>query len=184
VFSPYVKIIYSVSLCSNARGTCFMTESSVKKRRLSYKSVALVLCVVAVTALTAWGLVTVSTASIYPQGLQPTSAFVTLPNSTLSKNGTAVRFTSVSAVASGDVMAVRGYLLTSSGSPIAGANVYFTYFVYGAYKTQMGLTDQNGFFQVPFPINWTGWLPLTLTYFGDSKDNGLTQHFELFGETT
>ena len=78
---------------------------------------------------------------------------------------------------------VEGYLQTASGSPIAGAQVYLTYYFEGAYRTQVATTDQNGYFQATFPMNWTGWLPLTVTYFGDSQHKGLTRVESVAGES-
>ena len=91
-------------------------------------------------------------------------------------------FVEVTTVAQKGVdVGVRGYLGTVSGAPVAGAIVHFTYFL-DKYRTQAATTDQNGYFQVYFPMNWTGWLSLTLTYFGDEKHQGLEQQFSVSGE--
>ncbi|MGO9644138.1 MAG: hypothetical protein ACLPY5_05260, partial [Candidatus Bathyarchaeia archaeon] len=60
--------------------------------------------------------------------------------------------------------------------------VYLTYYFEGAYRTQVATTDQNGYFQATFPMNWTGWLPLTVTYFGDSQYRGSTRVVSVAGE--
>jgi hypothetical protein len=94
-----------------------------------------------------------------------------------------VQFVSVSPVPSSSVaVGVKGYLMTSSGQPVSGAQVYLTYYLQGSYRTQVATTDQNGYFQAVFPMNWTGWLPITLTYFGDNQHQGLTQNFSVTGE--
>ena len=100
------------------------------------------------------------------------SDFTVLPTNSLSTNGAAVTFANVQPITHSkhDVaVGVQGYLQTGSGSPVAGAQVYFTYYFEGAYRTQVATTDQNGYFQATFPMNWTGWLPITVTYFGDSQ---------------
>ncbi|HUK50304.1 MAG TPA: hypothetical protein VLV18_04655, partial [Terriglobales bacterium] len=60
--------------------------------------------------------------------------------------------------------------------------VYVHYYLESAYRTQVGTTDSNGYFEIHFPMNWTGWLPLTMTYFGDNQHEGLQQIFSLPGE--
>ena len=79
-------------------------------------------------------------------------------------------------------MGVKGYLVTPSGQPVAGASVYVQYYLQGAYRTQVGTTDQNGYFEIHFPMNWTGWLPLTMIYFGDAQHQGVRQTVSLAGE--
>jgi uncharacterized GH25 family protein len=92
-------------------------------------------------------------------------------------------FTSVtSIVQNGVTVGVTGYLQTASGQPISGAQVYVHYYLESAYRTQVGTTDANGYFEIHFPMNWTGWLPLTMTYFGDNQHEGLQQVFSLPGE--
>jgi hypothetical protein len=81
----------------------------------------------------------------------------------------------------GVAVGVRCYLRAVSGVPVAGATVCFTYFLV-KYRTQAATTDQNGYFQVHLPMNWTGWLLLTLTYFGDEQHQGLEQQFSVSGE--
>jgi hypothetical protein len=123
-------------------------------------------------------MVTVSTNSQIPS-----SDFVTLPTTSISKNGDSVVFTSVSAIGQkGVAVGVQGYVKTLSGSPVAGAKVYMTYYLQGAYRTQVATTDQNGYFEARFPMNWTGWLPATLTYFGDDQHRGLVKVFSVSGE--
>jgi hypothetical protein len=114
------------------------------------------------------------------------SDFTVLPPNSLSTSGTAVTFVNVQPITHSkhDVaVGVQGYLQTGSGSPVAGAQVYLTYFFEGAYRTQVATTDQNGYFQITFPMNWTGWLPITVTYFGDSQHRGLTRVLSVAGES-
>jgi hypothetical protein len=143
------------------------------------KKVILALAVVAVLAvLSAFTLVTVSkTFQIRP------SNFVTLPTTPVSKSGTAVYLGSVTPIVENNLaVGVQGYLHTLSGQPVAGASVYVQYYLEGSYRTQMGVTDSNGFFQIRFPMNWTGWLPLTVFYFGDNQHQGFQQAVSLPGE--
>jgi hypothetical protein len=84
---------------------------------------------------------------------------------------------------SGLAVGAIGYLLTTTGTPVADAKVYLTYFYQFAYRTQVTTTNQDGLFEVLFPMNWTGWLPLTITYFGDSQYRGMKQEFGLTGES-
>jgi hypothetical protein len=101
----------------------------------------------------------------------------------VSKNGEIVKFVSIGAVAQkGVAVGVKGYLETVSGKPVSGAMVYVQYYFQGAYRTQAATTDQNGSFEINFPMNWTGWLPVTLTYFGDGQHQGLTAVFSVSGE--
>jgi hypothetical protein len=144
------------------------------------KQTILIGVVIAVlVVLTALTMVTVSrTFEVRP------SDFVTLPTTSVSKTGEVVTFNSVSSMVQNNLAAgVQGYLETSSGQPVVGANVYAEYYFEGAYRTQVGVTDSNGFFQIHFPMNWTGWLPLTMVYFGDSQHQGLQQIFSLPGES-
>lgn len=125
-----------------------------------------------------WVLIVVSTTFHAPE-----SDFVTLPSTQLSKSGGAVGFSQVSTIASrGVAVGVKGYLFTSSGSPVAGASVFMTYYYLGTYRTQMAITDAHGYFEIHSPMNWTGWLPITLTYFGDAQHKGLTQIASVSGE--
>jgi hypothetical protein len=127
--------------------------------------------------LSGWGVFSIATA-----GQIAPSAFVPLPNTALSAKGISTTFVNVTAVFDrGMAVGVKGYLRTSSGTPVAGATVYMTY--YGnAYRTLAATTDQNGYFEALFPINWTGWLPLTLTYFGDDQHQGLKETFNVYGQ--
>jgi hypothetical protein len=134
--------------------------------------------VVVSVALAGWVLVTVSTTSQIPS-----SDFVSLPTTPLSNKGDRVIFVNVSAIGQGGVaVGLKGYLQTISGKPLAGATVYMTYYLQGSYRTQVATTGQNGYFEAHFPMNWTGWLPLTLTYFGDDQHQGLKQVFSVSGQ--
>lgn len=111
------------------------------------------------------------------------SDFVTIPTTPISKTGTIVTFSGVSTIMQNNLaMGVQGYLETSSGQPVVGASVYVQYYFEGSYRGQVGVTDSNGFFQIHFPMNWTGWLPATITYFGDNQHQGLQQVVSLQGE--
>lgn len=85
-------------------------------------------------------------------------------------------------VQNGLAVGVEGYLQTASGQPVIGAQVYVRYYLQNAYRIQVGTTDANGYFEIHFPMNWTGWLPLTITYFGDNQHEGLQQTLSLPGE--
>ncbi len=144
-------------------------DEAERRRRPSIKGIITILIIVGAVILAAWTLATISTASQIPP-----SAFVKLPTTPLSKNGQSVMFGSVSAVAQkGVAVGVKGYLETASGLPVVEAKVYAQYYLQGEYRTQAATTDQNGYFEIHFPMNWTGWLPLTLTYFGDDQHQGL-----------
>ena len=146
--------------------------------RLDVQSVVLMAVVVLAVVVSGWTLVTVSTTF-----QAPTSDFVTLPDTQLSKSGVGVAFSGISTIIShGLAGGVSGYLTTSSGSPIAGASVYMTYYFQGSYRTQVATTDANGYFKADFPMNWTGSLPLTLTYYGDDQHKGLSQVFSAPGQ--
>lgn len=135
----------------------------------------------------------------------PTFDFVSLPTTSSSSKGIATMFANVATVYhAGVARGIKGYLKTASGTPVAGARVYTTYldefaheitrnradsyevdttyFYEFAYRTQATTTTQNGFFEVLFPMNWTGRLPLTLIYFGGTEHQGLKQVFSLRGE--
>lgn len=153
-------------------------DEAERRRRPSFKAIIMVLIVAMSIAIAGWALVTVGTTSQVP-----TSDFVTLPTTTLSKKGEGVMFDSIAAVRQkGLAVGVKGYLETFSGKPVVEAKVYATYYLRGAYRTQLATTDQNGYFEMRFPMNWTGWLPLTLTYFGDDQHQGLTQLFSVSEE--
>lgn len=150
-----------------------------RQKRISYQSVLMIVVVVISIIVAGWTLVTVSTTSQVPS-----SDFVTLPNQPLSNKGDLVRFVGVTAISQkGVAVGVKGYLRTASGAPVSGATLYLTYFLDFSYRTQVITTDQNGYFQVYFPMNWTGWLPLTGIYFGDAQHQGLKQDFSVPGET-
>ena len=154
-------------------------EAEPKKKRFKVQTILLLLIVVISITVAGWALVTVSTASDVPS-----SNFVTLPTQPLSTNGGQTKFVLVSAIGQhgGVAVGVKGYLQIISGTPVAGAKVYMTYYLRGDYRTQVANTDQNGSFVARFPMNWTGWLPITLTYFGDDQHQGLTQVFSVSGE--
>jgi hypothetical protein len=149
------------------------------RKKLPAQTVIVLLVVVVSIVVAGWALVTVSTTSDVP-----VSDFVTLPTAQLSTSGGQTKFVSVSAIGQrgGVAVGVKGYLQFISGTPVAGAKVYMTYYLRGAYRTQVATTDQNGYFEARFPMNWTGWLPITLTYFGDDQHQGLAQVFSVSGE--
>jgi len=152
-------------------------QGSNTKRNVSVKSLAL-LAAVLVIIITAWALVTVSST------LPPPSDFATLPSTPITKSGASVAFTKISPLtANGVADGLSGYLLTLSAAPVAGATVYVTYYFQGSYRTQSATTDQTGYFELHFPMNWTGSLPLTLIYFGDNQYKGIQQIVSLSGET-
>jgi len=154
-------------------------DGAERQRRISYQSVLMIVVVVISIIVAGWTLVTVSTTSQVPS-----SDFVTLPNQPLSNKGDLVKFVSVTAISQkGVAVGVKGYLRTASGAPVSGATIYLIYFLDFSYRTQVTTTDQNGYFQLYFPMNWTGWLPLTGIYFGDDQHQGLKQDFSVSGET-
>ena len=154
------------------------TDEAERSSRLSYQVILMGVVLVISIVATAWVLVTVGIESQIPS-----SDFVQLPTTPLSTKGNEMVFISVSAIYQESLaVGVEGSLRSSSGLPIAGAKVYLTYYLRGAYRTQVATTDQNGYFEVRFPMNWTGWLPLTLTYFGDEQHKGLRQVFSVSGE--
>lgn len=153
-------------------------DEAERRKRPNTETIALLLILALSIVATAWVFVTVSTTSQIPP-----SDFVTLPTTPLSTKGQKVMFVSVSAIGQKSVaVGVKGYLMTTSGAPIAGAKVYMTYYLQGDYRTQVATTDQNGYFEARFPMNWTGWLPLTMTYFGDDQHQGFTKLFSVSGE--
>jgi len=154
-------------------GTTVEAGSRVKKQTILIWLVFVVLIV-----LCAFALVTVSrTFEISP------SDFVTMPTSPVSKTGTVVLLSSVSPIVENNLaVGVQGFLTTVSGQPVTGASVYVHYYFQGSYRTQVGVTGSDGFFQIHFPMNWTGWLPLTIIYFGDPQHQGVQRVFSLPGE--
>lgn len=149
------------------------------RKKLTAQTITILLILLVSIVVAGWALVTVSTTSDVP-----VSDFVTLPTAQLSTSGGQTMFVSISAIGQrgGVAVGVKGYLQFASGSPVAGAKIYMTYYLRGAYRTQVATTDQNGYFQARFPMNWTGWLPITLTYFGDNQHQGLAQVFSVSGE--
>jgi len=155
-----------------------MVEGSGKKGRVNLKVVLIGLIVVVSVIVSGFAMVTVSRAFETPP-----SDFVTLPTAPISKTGEIVVFDSMAPIQQGGLnVGVTGYLETSSGQPVAGANVYVQYYFEGAYRTQVGITDTNGLLVIQFPFNWTGWLSLTMIYFGDSQHQGVRQVLTLAGE--
>jgi len=150
------------------------------RRRPRLQSALLILIIVVLILLAGWALVNVGGRSQIPP-----SDFVTLPTTQLSPNGEKVVFESVSNInQNGLAVGVEGYLKTASGAPVTGALVYMTYYLQGSYRTQVATTDQNGHFEARFPMNWTGELPLKLTYFGDDQHQGLAQTFAIPGDSS
>ncbi len=155
-------------------------EAQRTNRKPRVSTILLLLIIAVSVALTGWGLMSVSS-----RFQIPTSEFVTLPTTQLSTTGNKVVFVSVSDIGQkGTAVGVQGNLMTATGTPVAGAKVYLTYYLSGYYRTQVAITDQNGHFEAQFPTNWTGYLPVTLTYFGDDRHQGLTQPFKVAGEST
>jgi hypothetical protein len=156
-----------------------MVEESGKKGRVNLKVVLIGLIVVVAVIVSGFAMVTVSRAFETPP-----SDFVTLPTTPISKTGEVAVFDSVAPIEKGSLnVGVTGYLETASGQPVAGANVYVQYYFEGAYRTQVGTTDANGLFVIQFPFNWTGWLSLTMIYFGDGQHQGVQQVVSLQGES-
>jgi hypothetical protein len=154
------------------------TDKPSRKLRSLITGAAILSSIIILATLTGWVFVIVRGASEIPP-----SDFVSLPTTVVTTQGTTTMFLNVTTIfQSGLAVGVMGYLLTSTGTPIAGAKVYMTYFYEFAYRTQVTTTNQNGFFEALFPMSWTGWLPLTLTYFGGSQYRGLKKVFNLPGE--
>lgn len=148
-----------------------------RKGKPGVQTIVLALAFVAAMVLAGWAVVSIATA-----GQIAPSNFVLLPTTALSAKGTSTTFVNVTAVFhEGMAVGVKGYLRTSSGTPVVGATVYMTYYD-NAYRTLAATTDQNAYFEARFPINWTGWLPLTLTYFGDDQHQGLKESFSVYGQ--
>jgi len=155
-------------------------DEAEKRGRVNPKIVVIALILLVSVIVSGAALVTVSRAFRIPP-----SDFVSMPTTPMSKTGEIVVFASVAPVErSGAAVGVQGYLESSSGQPVADANVYVQYYLEGSYRTQVGTTDANGYFQIQFPMNWTGWLPLTMIYFGDAQHQGLQQVVSLPGENT
>jgi len=153
-------------------------EETRQRSGLSIKTIVIVIIVIVAALSSAWALLTVSKVT-----QMPPSGFVTLPTTPLSGNGTSVVFVSISPISEkGVATGMSGYLQTGAGQPVTGAEVYARYYLNGAYRTQVATTDQNGYFQIIFPMNWTGWLPVTLTYFGDLQHQGQTAIYNVPGE--
>jgi hypothetical protein len=153
-------------------------EVETRTGRPRIQSIILFLIVVISVVLAGWTLVTVSNSSQIPS-----SDFVTLPGVPLSTRGEKVVFVSVLGVAQrGLAVGVSGYLMTVTGAPVTGAKVYMTYYLQNSYRTQVATTDQNGYFESYFPMNWTGSLSVTFTYLGDDEHQGLTQTLGVSGE--
>jgi len=141
------------------------------------QTITLLLIVVLSLVASAWVMVTVSSTSRLPS-----SAFVELPTTPLSGTGERVVLVSVSAIAQQNMaVGVEGYVKTISGTPVAGAQIYATYYLQGSYRTQVATTDQNGHFELRFPMNWTGWLPIVFTYYGDAQHQGFKQRLNIAG---
>lgn len=156
-------------------------EAGLRRRRLSVKGIVALLILVILVLVSAWSLVTISKVS--QLWLVPTSTFVKLPTTPLSNHGQIVTLVSINTInQNGLAVGVKGYLDTTSGQPVVGAQIYVQYYVNGGYQTQVSTTDQNGYFEIHFPINWTGSLPVTFTYFGDDQHQGLTVNSSLPGE--
>jgi len=152
-----------------------------KRRTVNRKTVLIAIIVILSVIATGYAMVTVS-GTFEAFEMRP-SVFITLPATPVSKTGEVVVFDSVATATQGNLaVGVQGYLETASGQPVSGANVYAQYYFEGAYRTQVATTDQNGYFEIQFPMNWTGWLQLTMIYFGDGQHQGLRQIFSLQGE--
>jgi hypothetical protein len=157
------------------------SENQSNSGRARTQAIAFMLLAVICIGIAGAVLVTVSSTFQWKS-----SDFTTLPTTSLSTTGAAVMFVNVGPITHSKhavAVGVEGYLQTASGSPIVGAQVYVTYYFEGAYRTQVATTDQNGYFQATFPMNWTGWLPLTVTYFGDTQHRGLTRVESVAGES-
>ena len=153
-------------------------EAEPRRRRPSVKSTVALFILVILVILSAWSLVTVSKISQIPP-----STFVTLPTTPLSSHGQVVMLVSINTITKKGVAAgVSGSLDTISGQPVAGAQIYVQYYLNGAYHTQVATTGQDGSFEIYFPMNWTGSLPVTFTYFGDAQHQGLSFNSSLPGE--
>ena len=153
-------------------------EAGSRRRRPSTTTIVSLLVLVILVVLSAFALITVSKITQIPP-----STFVNMPTTPLSNQGEAVELVSIGTVfQNGVAVGGMGHLETTSGQPVAGAMVYVRYFLNGAYQTQVATTDQNGYFEFHFPMNWDGSLPVTFTYFGDNQHVGFTLNYSLPGE--
>ena len=156
-------------------------DEAGKRKIVNRKTVLIAVIVILSVVAAGYAMVTVS-GTFQAFETRP-SDFVTLPATPVSKTGEVVVLDSVATATQGNLAAgVQGYLETTSGQPVSGANVYVQYYFEGAYRTQVATTGQNGYFEIHFPMNWTGWLQLTIIYFGDGQHQGLQQIFSLQGE--
>jgi len=154
-------------------------ETRQSRRKPRVQSIIILLIVAISIVLAGWALVVVGTNFQISPG-----NFVALPHTPLSTQGSKVAFVSVAGVSqNGLAVGVKGYLMTTTGAPVAGAKVYVTYYLEGTYRTQVVTTGQDGYFEAHFPMNWTGWLPVTLTYFGDVQHQGTAQISNISGES-
>lgn len=156
-----------------------MSQNGAQRRRIPLRRTTIMLFgIVVLAVLAGWAMTVVRGTS----GL-PSRDFVSMPATALSSRGTATVLQNVGTIfESGLAVGVSGYLLTTSGKPVAAANVYVRYYYEFAYRTMVTATNQDGFFEILFPMNWTGWLPLTAVYFGDSQYQGVQQVFSLPGK--
>lgn len=155
-------------------------EGELRRRRPGVKGIVALLVLVILILLSAWALVTISNISQIPP-----STFVNLPTTPLSNGGQHVMLVSISTISQkGVAVGVKGYLDTTSGQPVVGAKIYVQYYLNGAYQTQVSTTGQDGYFEIHFPMNWTGSLPVTFTYFGDDQYQGLRLNSSLPGEAS
>jgi hypothetical protein len=153
-------------------------EAEPRRRRPSVKGIVALFILVILVLLSAWALMTISNISQIPP-----STFVNLPTTPLSNHGQAVMLVSINTISQkGVAVGVKGYLDTTSGQPVVGAKVYVQYYLNGAYQTQVSTTSQGGYFEIHFPMNWTGSLPVTFMYFGDDQHQGLRLYSSLPGE--
>ena len=146
--------------------------------KLNYRSILLLIIVGLAVVVAGWTLVAVGSAF-----QAPPSDFVALPTTPLSKSGAVVIFSDLSTIMQQNrAVGARGYLVAGSGSPVAGVKIFVTYYFEGSYRTQSAVTNDKGYFELMFPLNWTGWFSMTFTYFGDSDHRGLVQAASLSGE--
>jgi len=156
-------------------------DEAGKRKIVNRKAVLIAVIVILSVVAVGYAMVTVS-GTFGAFEMRP-SDFVSLPATSISKSGEVVVLDSVATNTQGNLaVGVQGYLETKSGQPVSGANVYAEYYFEGAYRAQVATTDQNGYFEIHFPMNWTGWLQLTIIYFGDGQHQGLQQAFSLQGE--
>jgi hypothetical protein len=158
-------------------------EAEPRRRRPSAKGIVALLILVILVIMSAWSLATISKiGQIWLLGV-PASTVVNLPTTPLSNHGQPVMLVSIGTISQkGLAVGVNGYLDTASGQPVVGAKIYVQYYLNGAYQTQVSTTDQNGYFEIHFLMNWDGSLPVTFTYFGDDQHQGLRLNSSLTGE--